>query len=241
MDMETNSERRRRKLAALCEERGLKNIAYRADVSAASLDQIIKRVLLPPKKDGSRSPRNLGDDAARRIEDAEGLGRGWFDDSDQTPSVTNIPQVGDASSVQSNVLLVGLNKLVPRLAWSEVLGFVNGMFQAPDDRYEVVSARNVTERCFLLEVSGDAMAGPIHDESFPHGSLLVCDPDQAPQPGQLVIALHPKTQEPVFRRLVVDGGVWFLKASNPAYPLVEIDGPSAIVARVFKVTIERDV
>jgi len=45
MDMETNSERRRRKLAALCEERGLKNIAYRADVSAASLERAFFRLL----------------------------------------------------------------------------------------------------------------------------------------------------------------------------------------------------
>lgn len=172
-----------------------------------------------------------------------GVNPGWLASGtgEMLTSVTNIPQVGDASAGQSNVLLVGLNKLVPRLAWSEVQGFIQGMFKPPDDRYEVVSARNVTDRCFLLEVAGDAMAGPIPDESFPHGSLLVCDPDQEPQPGQLVIALHPKSGEPVFRRLVRDGGVWFLKASNPAYPLVEIDGPSAIVARVFKVTIERDV
>lgn len=78
-NMETNADRRRRKLAQLCEERGLRGVAERAELNHQSLDQIIKGVLLPPKLDGSRSPRKLGDDAARRIEEAEGLGRGWFD------------------------------------------------------------------------------------------------------------------------------------------------------------------
>jgi SOS-response transcriptional repressor LexA len=158
-----------------------------------------------------------------------------------------IPHLGDEArpgtqnqELRSNVLLVGLNKSLPRLAWHEVHRFVQGMFKPPDDRYEVVSARNVHDRCFLLEVSGDAMTGPLAD-TFPNGSLLICDPDQEVKPGQLVIAIHPKSGEPVFRRLVLDGGVWFLKASNAAYPLIEIDGPACVVARVVKVTIEMDV
>lgn len=162
-------------------------------------------------------------------------------EGDMLEHVTNIHQVGDAAASQSNVLLVGLNKSVPRIAWNEIQGYVKGMFKPPSERYEVVSARHVTERCFLLEVEGDSMSGPAHTENIPAGSLLVCDPDQDAQPGHYVIALHPKSGEPVFRRLVKDAGVWFLKANNPAYPLVEIDGPSSVVARVIKVKIEMDV
>lgn len=77
--METNADRRRRKLASLCDERGLRAVAERAGLNYQSLEQIIKGVLLPPKQDGTRSPRKLGDDAARKIEEAEGLGLGWFD------------------------------------------------------------------------------------------------------------------------------------------------------------------
>jgi len=77
--METNSERRRRKLAEICAQKGLHKVAENAGLNWASLDQIIKKTLLPARKDGSRSAKNLGDDAARKIERAENLGEGWFD------------------------------------------------------------------------------------------------------------------------------------------------------------------
>jgi hypothetical protein len=78
--METNDERRRRKLATLCEQfGGVREVADRSGVAWATLDQILKGTLLPPKGDGSRSPRAMGDANARAIEESFGLGRGWFD------------------------------------------------------------------------------------------------------------------------------------------------------------------
>lgn len=92
--METNSERRRRKLADLCSKRGITKVAGNAGLNWASLDQIIKKTLLPPKKDGTRSVKNLGDDAARKIERAEQLGEGWFDSSDGAiPSQTGVTSI----------------------------------------------------------------------------------------------------------------------------------------------------
>lgn len=187
--------------------------------------------------------RGVSKEGAHQAARLHGISPTWVTDGtgDMLLTPSSIPQVGDAAASQSNVLLVGLNKSVPRIAWNEIQGYVKGMFKPPSERYEVVSARHVTERCFLLEVEGDSMSGPAHTENIPAGSLLVCDPDQDAQPGHYVIALHPKSGEPVFRRLVKDAGVWFLKANNPAYPLVEIDGPSAVLARVIKVKIEMDV
>lgn len=77
--METNEDRRRRKLEALIKSHGVEEVAAQAGLSAAYLDQIIKRVLLPKKADGTRSPRALADDAARRIERGLGLAVGWMD------------------------------------------------------------------------------------------------------------------------------------------------------------------
>jgi len=96
--METNSERRRRKLAELCAQKGLHQVAENAGLNWASLDQIIKKTLLPPKKDGTRSVKNLGDDAARKIEHAENLGEGWFDSIDATISEhAQAPSTQDAA------------------------------------------------------------------------------------------------------------------------------------------------
>ncbi len=77
--METNSERRLRKLKVLCEAHGAADVAEKAELSLDYLKQILAGVKLPAKGDNSRSERALGDTSARAIEEAYGLGRGWFD------------------------------------------------------------------------------------------------------------------------------------------------------------------
>lgn len=79
--METANERRRRKLQwAVDNLGGIEPVARAADLNPRTLHQILVGTLLPPKSDGSRSPRSLGDASARAIEDAfPELGRGWFD------------------------------------------------------------------------------------------------------------------------------------------------------------------
>lgn len=57
----------------------MRAVASAAEVNWQSLDQVLKGVLLPPKADGSRAPKALGDDTARRLEEVFDLGRGWFD------------------------------------------------------------------------------------------------------------------------------------------------------------------
>jgi hypothetical protein len=103
--METNDERRLRKLKELCSAKGGHvSVAQTAGLKPVYLDQIIKGVTLPPKKgDGSRSERALGNTAARAIEEAYQLGHGWFDndgdDVDMNPKelelVALFRQLGD--------------------------------------------------------------------------------------------------------------------------------------------------
>lgn len=87
--METKDARRRRKLQLVVSgvSGGLEAIAVRSEISPEYLKQVIKGVLLPRKKDGTRSPRSLGDAAAERIEDAFDLGRGWFDSDRPLPEL----------------------------------------------------------------------------------------------------------------------------------------------------------
>jgi hypothetical protein len=78
--METNDEIRKRRLEAVCKTNGgVKAVADLAGLKWEGLDQILKGTLLPLKADGTRAPRGVGDPAARAIEDAFELGRGWFD------------------------------------------------------------------------------------------------------------------------------------------------------------------
>lgn len=77
--METNDERRLRKLRELCDRHGVDDVAVKAGLSPPALRQIVKGTLLPAKKGGDRAPRSLGNESARAIEAAYGLPRGWFD------------------------------------------------------------------------------------------------------------------------------------------------------------------
>lgn len=95
--METQADRRLRKLRWLCatfkDKGGLQFVADEAQLNVNTLDQVLKGVLLPPKADGSRSPRKLGDLAVERMEAAPalGLGRGWFDTDDGYDDFEVIP------------------------------------------------------------------------------------------------------------------------------------------------------
>jgi hypothetical protein len=81
--VETNNERRLRKLTNLCSAHGgPAAVAKRSGLNPASLRQILNGIELPRKLDGSRSERGLGDPAARAIEEAYDLGRGWFDNDE---------------------------------------------------------------------------------------------------------------------------------------------------------------
>ena len=140
----------------------------------------------------------------------------------------------------SNVLLVGCNTQVPRLEWHEIQGYTKGMFKPPDDRYTVVSSPAASEKCFLVQVDGDAMTSLSQSESIPQGALLLCDPNRPAEHGAIVVAKHPKSGAMIVRGLIQEGGVWWLRAHNAAYPMIEIDNPADfVVARAIEVITRR--
>lgn len=233
ISMETSAERRRRKLAQLCEQKGLRAVAARAGVSAASLDQIIKGVLLPPKKDGSRSPRSLGDDAARRIEDAERLGRGWFDEppSISTPNVRI--SLGEGANVDPMLELYG----VPLISWIQA-----GSWSEISDPYLPGEAEDWLPcpikhgpRAYCLRVRGDSMFNPGARPSYANGDIIFVDPDRAAQAGDRVIVRLDDQQEATFKQLVIEDGRKMLKALNPEWKprYVEINGNATITGVII--------
>ena len=107
--METASERRRRNLLALCKQFGIDEVASRAGLSRAALDQIIKGVLLPAKRDGSRRTRSLGPVAARAIERAFGKPEGWLDSS----APASVAAFASRESLSADAVALAIGALVP--------------------------------------------------------------------------------------------------------------------------------
>ena len=95
--METNAERRRKKLETFCSQRGLKSVADAAGLNWQYIDQAIKKTLLSPKKDGTRGYRKMSDEAFEKIEVAFKLRCGWFDEIDAQTSNTasTLPHLAD--------------------------------------------------------------------------------------------------------------------------------------------------
>lgn len=80
-------------------------------------------------------------------------------------------------------------------------------------------------------VEGDSMDDGT-SKGIPEGYLLFVDPDIAPQAGSFVIAKDVTTQSATFKKLIVDGGRWYLKPLNRQYQAIEIDSPALRVIGV---------
>lgn len=89
----------------------------------------------------------------------------------------------------------------------------------------------VSKSAFALRIDGDSMTSNIGD-SFPHGCIVIFDPDRSPKAGDYVVAKDTLRNMATFKKLTTDGSRWYLKPLNPAYPAIEIDDPSIRVIAV---------
>lgn len=99
-----------------------------------------------------------------------------------------------------------------------------------DEWYESEVA--VQGSAFWLKVEGDSMTAPA-GVSIPEGSLVLVDTGREPINGSLVIAKLTETNEATFKKLVMDGAK-YLKALNPAYPVITINGNCKIIGVVVQ-------
>lgn len=91
-------------------------------------------------------------------------------------------------------------------------------------------------RAYALRVDGDSMTSSTPGaQSFPEGTIIIVDPDAECLPGSYVIAKDVVTQRATFKRLMQDGGRWFLRPLNPGYDTQEIDDPAIrVIGRVIE-------
>lgn len=147
--------------------------------------------------------------------------------------------VGDMSETLQNVHPVTFRSKVPVISWIQAGAWeeVQDMYQ-PGEADEWVESYETTasSSSFALRVSGDSMTSPnMGDVSFPEGTILIVDPNRSADSGDYVIAKDVVSQQATFKKLVSDGGRWFLKPLNPAYPTMPIDDPAIrVIGRVVE-------
>jgi len=141
------------------------------------------------------------------------------------------------SAAAYNVTPIAVGRRVPLISevqagsWADI----SDPFQ-PGEADEWVTAyqARLSKHAFALEVTGDSMTAQA-GISFPAGTVIFVDPDRASSAGDFVVAKDVATQRATFKKLVTDGGRWFLKPLNPAYPMLEIDDPALrVIGRVME-------
>lgn len=193
------------------------------------------------------------EDLAARISAAEGLDPplSWqavqqWENGTSAPKRTRLKVVASVlectvpeliSLGPGNVESVKVRRSVPLISWvrAGLWGDVSDPFQ-PGEADEWIDVYDTTpgEQAFALRVTGDSMTSPM-GPSFPDGTIIVVDPSRAANAGDYVLAKDVSTQQSTFKKLVSDGGRWYLRPLNPAFPTIEIDDPAMrIIGRVIE-------
>ncbi|WP_413730832.1 LexA family protein [Sodalis sp. RH22] len=186
--------------------------AERCGTSASTLSQIT----------GENSVRNLGDNLARKIEEALKLNAGWLDSlhADNAVERSNVSYVGPHVHGNKYPLI----SLVSAGAWSEA----NEPYALKDIDEWYESDAKIQGEAFWLRVEGDSMTAPT-GLSIPENTLVLFDTGRDAVNGSLVIAKLTDVNEATFKKLIIDGGQRFLRGLNPAWPLMPINGNCKII------------
>jgi SOS-response transcriptional repressor LexA len=149
-------------------------------------------------------------------------------------------QIAQMSEVEpSNVSMVDQPALMyryPVINWVEAGDWAEAVEPFPPgfgDAYEL-SDYDSKGQAFWLKVRGDSMTAPT-GTSIPEGMMILIDTEADVQPGKLVIAKLPASNEATFKKLVEDGGVRYLRPLNPDYKMIECGEDCRIIGVAVRV------
>ncbi|MGK9173221.1 helix-turn-helix domain-containing protein [Yokenella regensburgei] len=109
-------------------------------------------------------------------------------------------------------------------AWSEAIE----AYTLKDIDLWLESDVHIQGEAFWLYVDGDSMTAPA-GLSIPEGTYVLFDTGREAVNGSLVIAKLSDSNEATFKKLVIDGGLRYLKGLNPQWPIVHINGNCRII------------
>lgn len=98
-----------------------------------------------------------------------------------------------------------------------------------------ISPENPPGAIFGLVVRDDTMHAP-SGPSFPMGGTIFVDPRREAEPNDFVIGYTGNPVEITFKKLIQDGSQRYLRALNPQFPMVSIDGNFKVVGVVIGMT-----
>lgn len=197
----------------------------------------ITRILRP----GASGARAIGDDLARRIEEAGGKPANWLDHEHTKPTTQVVLDAGNISDSAVGELNAAMptRGRVPVVSWviAGAWAEIDDHFLPHDDYEWLDTSERLTEReAIALMVEGDSMYKPDDPKSFPPGCFIVVKrPDmREPRSGDFVVVRLDDEKRSTFKQLMYDGDQMYLKALNPAYPAILVKTPATIVGVVVE-------
>jgi SOS-response transcriptional repressor LexA len=206
------------RLAALLEARNGGNqseLARFAGVSPQAVQQWVA---------GRTAPR--GNHLAR-VAEFLGVSRAFLLYGEQTTASMHEPAVYYATTtLQEGPQLGGR---VPLISWVQAGDFASAVdnLQPGDAEEWADTTVPIHRHTYALRVNGDSMTNPAGEPSFPHGSIIIVEPDAIDSPqrmaGRFVIVKRTDhAGEATFKQLIKDGERFYLKPLNPQYRTMEL-------------------
>lgn len=149
--------------------------------------------------------------------------------------LAEIAQEGELTAESADELrVVESSSRVALIPWGHAESFADApdSTQLEDGENWMPRPKGSGARTFALRVRGESM-----EPGYQHGDIIFVDPDVVPEHGRDVVARLGDRHEVVFKRLVVEGQLEYLKPMNPNWPdrIVEISADPG--ARIIGVVI----
>lgn len=121
---------------------------------------------------------------------------------------------------------------VPLISWVQAGQWceISDQFPPGDAESWRETTAKVSSGAFALRIVGDSM-----EPAIPRGSVVIVDPAIDATNGRVVVVRQNGDSEATIKRLVIEGGVRFLKPDNPRYPIMEMRADAVICGVAIKV------
>ncbi|OON39766.1 hypothetical protein BTJ39_12070 [Izhakiella australiensis] len=174
----------------------------------------VSRMLYAENKAGRK---RIADEMMEVIEQAFNLPRGWMDglisEGCRLSTANNPPQV----------------QQFPLLSWEQAANWPNPQHISVEELEWYDSGTPVIGDAFWLKMHGDSMTSSV-GLSIPEGMLILFDSEKKAVIDSLVLAKMANSGEVTFKKLISDAGFWYLKALNPAFPLIPLGDACSVIA-----------
>lgn len=158
--------------------------------------------------------KSFGEKKARTLEHQAGMPDFWLDEESETKAGPD------------------LRGKVPLISWVQAGQWceISDQFQPGDAESWRETTAKVSSGAFALRIIGDSM-----EPAIPRGAVVIVDPAIEATNGRVVVVRQNGDSEATIKRLVIEGGVRFLKPDNPRYPIMEMRTDAVICGVAIKV------